>query len=341
MTAECARKHNINISIENAYRRNNIVVVVVVVIVIVIVIVAHGNTQAASESASVVDFPRKTGRGNTVRAGRPPRRSAPGNDTVERARDRYPTDRISNSKSSTTAEHSRRRRRRLARLRPVRRKRRFFDIFFFSTLSLAADDRVTFSDRDRHHFRPYTTDARADKQQQQRQVGAMVLSDVNGNGKKSAAERWLRQRNGQRASAVRCIFGPPEKRAHLMVIMRNEAEMERKRIEFAARYEPVGMSPNERRNFYAGLVKSSSPNSPSPHHHYNTGKAKTFYSYHCCRTSFIRTRPTRKYGRRAIGATEHGRRRRRHGCAELRRRRAKRAGKIGGRPYYYYSRSSK
>ncbi|XP_060853211.1 uncharacterized protein LOC132931037 [Rhopalosiphum padi] len=91
----------------------------------------------------------------------------------------------------------------------------------------------------------------------------MVLSDVNGNGKKSAAERWLRQRNGQRASAVRCIFGPPEKRAHLMVIMRNEAEMERKRIEFAARYEPVGMSPSERRNFFAGLIKSP------PNHHYN------------------------------------------------------------------------
>jgi len=97
----------------------------------------------------------------------------------------------------------------------------------------------------------------------------MVLSDVNGNGKKSAAERWLRQRNGQRASAVRCIFGPPEKRAHLMVIMRNEAEMERKRIEFAARYEPVGMSPNERRNFYAGLIKS--PQTPS-HHHYGNGE---------------------------------------------------------------------
>ncbi|XP_026823248.1 transcription factor MYB120-like [Rhopalosiphum maidis] len=95
----------------------------------------------------------------------------------------------------------------------------------------------------------------------------MVLSDVNGNGKKSAAERWLRQRNGQRASAVRCIFGPPEKRAHLMVIMRNEAEMERKRIEFAARYEPVGMSPSERRNFFAGLIKS--PPTSSHHHHYN------------------------------------------------------------------------
>ncbi|KAL4089674.1 hypothetical protein QTP88_024673 [Uroleucon formosanum] len=94
----------------------------------------------------------------------------------------------------------------------------------------------------------------------------MVLSDVNGNGKKSAAERWLRQRNGQRASAVRCIFGPPEKRAHLMVIMRNEAEMERKRIEFAARYEPVGMSPNERRNFFAGLIKS-----PPTSSHYNHG----------------------------------------------------------------------
>ncbi|XP_025199234.1 uncharacterized protein LOC112597405 [Melanaphis sacchari] len=94
----------------------------------------------------------------------------------------------------------------------------------------------------------------------------MVLSDVNGNGKKSAAERWLRQRNGQRASAVRCIFGPPEKRAHLMVIMRNEAEMERKRIEFAARYEPVGMSPSERRNFFAGLIKSPPTSS---HHHYN------------------------------------------------------------------------
>jgi len=94
----------------------------------------------------------------------------------------------------------------------------------------------------------------------------MVLSDVNGNGKKSAAERWLRQRNGQRASAVRCIFGPPEKRAHLMVIMRNEAEMERKRIEFAARYEPVGMSPSERRNFFAGLIKSPPTSS---HHHFN------------------------------------------------------------------------
>jgi len=94
----------------------------------------------------------------------------------------------------------------------------------------------------------------------------MVLSDVNGNGKKSAAERWLRQRNGQRASAVRCIFGPPEKRAHLMVIMRNEAEMERKRIEFAARYEPVGMSPSERRNFFAGLIKTPPTSS---HHHYN------------------------------------------------------------------------
>ncbi|XP_025425065.1 uncharacterized protein LOC112693986 [Sipha flava] len=93
----------------------------------------------------------------------------------------------------------------------------------------------------------------------------MVLSDVNGNGKKSsAAERWMRQRNGQRASAVRCIFGPPEKRAHLMIIMRNEAEMERKRIEFAARYEPVGLSPNERRNFYDGLVKSS----PTSNRHY-------------------------------------------------------------------------
>ncbi|XP_015370106.1 PREDICTED: uncharacterized protein LOC107166085 [Diuraphis noxia] len=100
----------------------------------------------------------------------------------------------------------------------------------------------------------------------------MVLSDVNGNGKKSAAERWLRQRNGQRASAVRCIFGPPEKRAHLMVIMRNEAEMERKRIEFAARYEPVGMSPNERRNFFAGLIKS--PSTPSHHHHGNEHNSK-------------------------------------------------------------------
>lgn len=93
----------------------------------------------------------------------------------------------------------------------------------------------------------------------------MVLSDVNGNGgKKSAAERWLRQRNGQRASAVRCIFGPPEKRAHLMVIMRNEAEMDRKRMEFAARYEPVGLSPSERRQFYDGLVRT-----PSPAHHKN------------------------------------------------------------------------
>ncbi|XP_001947305.1 uncharacterized protein LOC100161137 [Acyrthosiphon pisum] len=100
----------------------------------------------------------------------------------------------------------------------------------------------------------------------------MVLSDVNGNGKKSAAERWLRQRNGQRASAVRCIFGPPEKRAHLMVIMRNEAEMERKRIEFAARYEPVGMSPNERRNFFAGLIKS--PPTSSHHHHGNEHNTK-------------------------------------------------------------------
>lgn len=105
----------------------------------------------------------------------------------------------------------------------------------------------------------------------------MVLSDVNGNGKKSsAAERWMRQRNGQRASAVRCIFGPPEKRAHLMIIMRNEAEMERKRIEFAARYEPVGLSPNERRNFYDGLVKSS----PTSNRHYqqqqqqNNGKSR-------------------------------------------------------------------
>ncbi|XP_060872999.1 uncharacterized protein LOC132946901 [Metopolophium dirhodum] len=100
----------------------------------------------------------------------------------------------------------------------------------------------------------------------------MVLSDVNGNGKKSAAERWLRQRNGQRASAVRCIFGPPEKRAHLMVIMRNEAEMERKRIEFAARYEPVGMSPNERRDFFAGLIKS--PPTSSHHHHGNEHNTK-------------------------------------------------------------------
>ncbi|CAI6360466.1 unnamed protein product [Macrosiphum euphorbiae] len=100
----------------------------------------------------------------------------------------------------------------------------------------------------------------------------MVLSDVNGNGKKSAAERWLRQRNGQRASAVRCIFGPPEKRAHLMVIMRNEAEMERKRIEFAARYEPVGMSPNERRNFFSGLIKS--PPTSSHHHHGNEHNTK-------------------------------------------------------------------
>lgn len=108
----------------------------------------------------------------------------------------------------------------------------------------------------------------------------MVLSDVNGNGKKSAADRWLRQRNGQRASAVRCIFGPPEKRAHLMVIMRNEAEMERKRIEFAARYEPVGLSPSERRNFYDGLTKSSPPaNSHQRHyqqqqnHHQNNGES--------------------------------------------------------------------
>lgn len=83
----------------------------------------------------------------------------------------------------------------------------------------------------------------------------------------------MRQRNGQRASAVRCIFGPPEKRAHLMMIMRNEAEMERKRIEFAARYEPVGLSPNERRNFYDGLVKSS----PTSNRHYqqqNNGKSQ-------------------------------------------------------------------
>jgi len=109
--------------------------------------------------------------------------------------------------------------------------------------------------------------ARASSKPPAHRQSAMVLSDVNGNGKKSAAERWLRQRNGQRASAVRCIFGPPEKRAHLMVIMRNEAEMERKRIEFAARYEPVGMSPNERRNFFAGLIKS--PPTSSHHHHGN------------------------------------------------------------------------
>lgn len=100
----------------------------------------------------------------------------------------------------------------------------------------------------------------------------MVLSDVNGNNKKSAAERWLRQRNGQRASAARCIFGPPEKRAHLMVIMRNEAEMERKRIEFAARYEPVGLTPNERRKFYDGLVKTS-PNSSSHYNSQNYGES--------------------------------------------------------------------
>ncbi|XP_050432525.1 uncharacterized protein LOC126840676 [Adelges cooleyi] len=86
----------------------------------------------------------------------------------------------------------------------------------------------------------------------------MVLSDVNnlGGTKKSAAERWLRQRNAQRASAARCIFGPPEKRAHLMMIMRNEAEMERKRIEFASRYEPVGLTAAERRTFYDGLLRS-------------------------------------------------------------------------------------
>ncbi|XP_050542190.1 uncharacterized protein LOC126906014 [Daktulosphaira vitifoliae] len=90
----------------------------------------------------------------------------------------------------------------------------------------------------------------------------MVLSDVNnlGGAKKSAAERWLRQRNGQRASAARCIFGPPEKRAHLMVIMRNETEMERKRIEFASRYEPVGLSTSELRSFYDGLLRSPSHN---------------------------------------------------------------------------------
>lgn len=120
----------------------------------------------------------------------------------------------------------------------------------------------------------------------------MVLQDVNGNGKKSpAADRWLRQRNGPRASAARCIFGPPEKRAHLAIIMRNEAEMERKRRDFAARYEPVGLSPAERSRFFEGLVKTaaspSSSSSPatSSHGHNNgeygnvkfVGRARFFF----------------------------------------------------------------
>jgi len=104
----------------------------------------------------------------------------------------------------------------------------------------------------------------------------MVLSDVNGNGKKSAAERWLRQRNGQRSTAVRCIFGPPEKRGHMMVLMRNEAEMDRKRAEFVARYEPVGLTAGERRAFYDGLVRTSSSTSPGTSqqrgHQQNNGK---------------------------------------------------------------------
>lgn len=109
----------------------------------------------------------------------------------------------------------------------------------------------------------------------------MVLQDVNGNGTKSpAADRWLRQRNGPRASAARCIFGPPEKRAYLAIVMRNEAEMERKRREFAARYEPVGLSPTERGRFFEGLVKtaaaaaSSSPATTSSHGH-NNGEYET------------------------------------------------------------------
>lgn len=99
---------------------------------------------------------------------------------------------------------------------------------------------------------------------------AMVLQDVNGNGKKpsasSAVEQWLRQRVGQQAAATaaRCIFGPTEKRAHMAVVMRNEAEMDRKRAEFAARYEPMGLSSSERRGFYDGLLASSSSSSSSP-----------------------------------------------------------------------------
>jgi len=125
----------------------------------------------------------------------------------------------------------------------------------------------------------------------------MVLSDVNGgNGKKSAAERWLIQRNGQRVSAARCIFGPPEKRAHLMVLMRNEVEMDRKRAEFVARYEPVGLTPNERRKFYDGLVNTSS--SPVPqnrqqqqqHRHQNNGKSSIVFLRRSPRTVLLNGR---------------------------------------------------
>jgi len=246
-----------------------------------------GGVRRLAERASVVDFPRKTGRGNTVRRPLAPPVRPRERSTQSSARDRYPTDRISNSKSSTTAEQQPPSRRRSPRENLTARI--FFLLFrkkYIPTVAFRRQtiDRLadTFSGThetvrraiivvvvavaETQASKTYTLAANA---QTYRQT-AMVLSDVNGNGKKSAAERWLRQRNGQRASAVRCIFGPPEKRAHLMVIMRNEAEMERKRIEFAARYEPVGMSPSERRNFFAGLMKS--PPTSSLHHHYNSGK---------------------------------------------------------------------
>lgn len=113
---------------------------------------------------------------------------------------------------------------------------------------------------------------------------AMVLQDVNGNDKKSSAssavEQWMRQRLGQQgaATAARCIFGPPEKRAHMAMVVRNEAEMDRKRAEFAARYEPMGLTSSERRGFYDGLLaSSSSSSSPSPPSSPSTALDSNYY----------------------------------------------------------------
>lgn len=83
----------------------------------------------------------------------------------------------------------------------------------------------------------------------------MVLQDVNG--KDSSAEAWMNSRNGRRGSAIRCIFGPPDKQTTVSLYMRVEAEMDSKRKEYAARIDPIGLSANQRSKFYEDLLGKS------------------------------------------------------------------------------------
>lgn len=101
----------------------------------------------------------------------------------------------------------------------------------------------------------------------------MVLSDVScSTNKVFAGEQWMNHRRAQAHTAARCIFAPPglKRLNYADFNIRHEVEMERKRFEFVARYEPVGLTQNERLKFYDGLMNTT----PSPsykvqkrHHH--------------------------------------------------------------------------